>query len=43
MARRVLDDVLTFAEIGLETPVYDWQAKILGAIDKFRGRKTRHP
>src|SRR4029077_17527518 len=23
------------AEIGLETPLYDWQAKILGAIDKF--------
>jgi hypothetical protein len=35
MARRVLDDVLTFAEVGLETPVYDWQARILGAIDKF--------
>lgn len=33
--QRVLDDVLTFAEVGLETPVYDWQAKILGAIDKF--------
>lgn len=35
MARRVLDDVLSFAEVGLETPLYDWQAKILGAIDKF--------
>ena len=35
MARKILDDVLTFAEIGLETPIYDWQAKILGAIDKF--------
>ena len=33
--RKILDDVLTFAEVGLETPVYDWQAKILGAIDKF--------
>ena len=35
MARKILDDVLTFAEVGLETPLYDWQAKILGAIDKF--------
>jgi hypothetical protein len=35
MARKILDDVLSFAEVGLETPVYDWQAKILGAIDKF--------
>lgn len=35
MAKKILDDVLTFAEIGLETPLYDWQAKVLGAIDKF--------
>ena len=35
MARKILDDVLTFAEVGLRTPLYDWQAKILGAIDKF--------
>ena len=35
MPRKILDDVLTFAEVGLETPLYDWQAKILGAIDKF--------
>jgi hypothetical protein len=35
MARKILDDVISFAEVGLATPVYDWQAKILGAIDKF--------
>jgi len=35
MPRKVIDDVLAFAEVGLETPLYDWQAKILMAIDKF--------
>jgi phage terminase large subunit len=35
MPRKVLDDVLAFAEVGLETPIYPWQHKILGAIDKF--------
>ena len=34
MPRHIVDDVLAFAEIGLETPLYDWQAKILKVIDK---------
>jgi phage terminase large subunit len=32
--RRNLDDVLTFAEVGLETPLYPWQHKILAVVDK---------
>jgi phage terminase large subunit len=34
MPRKVLDDVLAFSEVGLETPLYDWQARILSVIDK---------
>jgi phage terminase large subunit len=35
MSRKVIDDVLAFAEVGLETPLYHWQHKILAAIDKW--------
>src|SRR4029077_13250326 len=35
MARKVLDDVLAFAEVGLETPLYHWQHKIVAAVDKW--------
>ena len=36
--RSTLDDVLSFAEIGLETPLYPWQHKILLAIDTYAQR-----
>ena len=32
--RTVLDDVVAFAEVGLETPLYPWQHRVLEVIDK---------
>jgi phage terminase large subunit len=34
MAFRTLDDVLSFAEIGLKMSLYDWQLKVLATIDR---------
>jgi phage terminase large subunit len=37
MATRVLEDVLAFSEVGLGVKLYDWQHKVVSAIDRASG------